>query len=97
VGYLAARGIVSGYADGTFRPSNPATRGQIAKIIVLGEGWPLDTSGGPHFTDVPPGYVFYPCAGYIPRPPECRQHGSSQAPTLLADSHDVARPRLGKQ
>jgi hypothetical protein len=29
------RGIVSGYADGTFRPFNDATRGQIAKIVHL--------------------------------------------------------------
>jgi hypothetical protein len=27
------RGIISGYADNTFRPSNNATRGQIAKIV----------------------------------------------------------------
>jgi 5'-nucleotidase/UDP-sugar diphosphatase len=26
-------GIVSGYADGTFRPQNYATRGQVAKIM----------------------------------------------------------------
>ena len=57
--YLAARGVVSGYADGTFRPSANTTRGQLAKIIVLGENWPPDTTGGPHFADVPPGYVFY--------------------------------------
>jgi hypothetical protein len=60
VSYLAEHGIVSGYADGTFRPSATATRGQVAKIVVLAEGWPPDTSGGPHFADVPPGYVFYP-------------------------------------
>jgi hypothetical protein len=27
------RGIISGYADGTFRPGNNATRGQISKIV----------------------------------------------------------------
>jgi hypothetical protein len=26
-------GVLGGYADGTFRPNNPATRGQIAKIV----------------------------------------------------------------
>jgi beta propeller repeat protein len=57
--YLASRGVISGYADGTFRPSNLTTRGQLAKIIVLGEGWAIDTSRGPHFSDVPPGAVFY--------------------------------------
>jgi hypothetical protein len=28
-------GIINGYADGTFRPSNNATRGQISKIVYL--------------------------------------------------------------
>jgi hypothetical protein len=56
---LLARGVISGYADHTFRPANPVTRGQICKIVVLAEGWPFDTSGGPHFTDVPPSDPFY--------------------------------------
>jgi predicted extracellular nuclease len=30
---LACRGIISGYDDGTFRPFNDITRGQIAKIV----------------------------------------------------------------
>jgi hypothetical protein len=29
-------GIVSGYSDGTFRPGNNATRGQLSKIVDLG-------------------------------------------------------------
>ena len=28
-----AHGIISGYTDGTFRPGNNATRGQICKIV----------------------------------------------------------------
>jgi len=31
---LAARGIVSGYGDGTFRPGEPVSRQQFAKMIV---------------------------------------------------------------
>jgi hypothetical protein len=27
------RGIISGYRDGTFRPGNNATRGQICKMV----------------------------------------------------------------
>jgi hypothetical protein len=30
---LACQGIVSGYADGTFKPDNLVTRGQLAKIV----------------------------------------------------------------
>ena len=51
--------IVTGYSDGTFRPDNNVTRAQLCKIIVLAEGWPIDTTGGPHFSDVPSGHPFY--------------------------------------
>jgi hypothetical protein len=57
--YLACNGIISGYPDHTFRPYNNATRGQMTKIVVLGFGMPVDTRGGPHFSDVPPGSAFY--------------------------------------
>jgi hypothetical protein len=29
------------------------------KIVVGGRGWTIDTTGGPHFTDVPQGSTFY--------------------------------------
>src|SRR6185295_497898 len=51
--------IISGYADGTFRPNNMVTRGQLSKIVVLSKDWPMYTRGGPHFTDVPTNYMFY--------------------------------------
>ena len=54
------RGIISGYSDGTFRPADPVTRGQLSKIIVAAQGWALNTTGGPHFNDVATGNVFYP-------------------------------------
>ncbi len=53
------RGIISGYSDGTFRPSAPVTRGQLSKIMVVAQGWTLDTSGGPHFSDVAVSSIFY--------------------------------------
>jgi hypothetical protein len=52
-------GLVSGYADGTFRPESEVTRGQLCKILVIAEGWEIDTGGGPHFTDVPADDPFY--------------------------------------
>ncbi|HZD59962.1 MAG TPA: S-layer homology domain-containing protein [Anaerolineae bacterium] len=48
----AERGLISGYPDGTFRPLAPVERQEIAKIIVLAEGYPISTSG-PRFADVP--------------------------------------------
>jgi hypothetical protein len=55
---LACRGIVSGYPDGTFRPSNSVSRGQIAKIVSnaagLAEGHYTQT-----FEDIPTSHTFY--------------------------------------
>ena len=52
-------GILSGYSDHTFHPFASITRGQLSKLIVGAAAWPIDTSGGPHFTDVAPGSTFY--------------------------------------
>jgi hypothetical protein len=51
--WLACRGVISGYSDGTFRPYNNTTRGQLTKIITLAEGWPIYTPPTPNFSDVP--------------------------------------------
>ncbi|MBF6614694.1 MAG: S-layer homology domain-containing protein [Chloroflexi bacterium] len=59
VDWLTCRGIVSGYADGTFRPFNPATRAQIVKMVVAGEGWDLIAPEEPTFSDVQPADWFY--------------------------------------
>ncbi|MBD7984880.1 S-layer homology domain-containing protein [Sporosarcina sp. Sa2YVA2] len=49
---LAARTIIGGYPDGTFKPGNPITRGQAASIIA--KMLKLDTTNvkNPGFTDV---------------------------------------------
>jgi hypothetical protein len=57
---LACRGIVQGYSDGTFRPNNPVTRGQISKMASLSAGFvepvpPTQQS----FEDVPYGSPFW--------------------------------------
>lgn len=57
--YLANAGVISGYTDNSFRPNNNATRGQFSKMIVLAEGWQIDLTGAPHFTDTPPDHPFY--------------------------------------
>lgn len=59
VEYLASRSIVSGYSDWTFRPSSNATRGQFAKMTVLGMGWQPLSPATPTFADVPPNSPFY--------------------------------------
>jgi hypothetical protein len=59
----AADGIVSGYADGTFRPNNYVTRGQLSKIDVIAASqvfhWEILNPATPTFSDVPPGSAFY--------------------------------------
>jgi hypothetical protein len=51
--------IVSGYSDGTFRPFNNVTRGQLSKIVVVAAGWPILNPPTPTFSDVPPESAFY--------------------------------------
>ena len=60
VSNLVNRGIISGYKDGTYRPNQPITRAQAAKILagVL----KLDTTTAQAtFTDVPVSYEHYRC------------------------------------
>ena len=55
---LACRGIISGYADGTFRPGENVTRGQLSKIVANAAGY--DNDPGPQiYEDVPTGHTFY--------------------------------------
>lgn len=60
VRYLYCADVISGYGDGTFRPFNNTTRGQLTKIVVLALGWTLEgcPSTG-HFSDVLPGDPFF--------------------------------------
>jgi len=57
--YLYCHGAISGYGDGTFRPFNLTTRGQLTKIVVLAEGWTIYTPPTPTFRDVPATDTFY--------------------------------------
>ena len=55
---LACRGIISGYADGTFKPNNQVTRGQLAKIVSNSAGF-AETPTQQTFEDVLPTNTFY--------------------------------------
>jgi hypothetical protein len=54
---LACRGIINGYADGTFRPNNNVTRGQLSKIVSNSAGF-SDPQPNQMFEDVPVGSTF---------------------------------------
>ncbi|MDQ2809080.1 MAG: S-layer homology domain-containing protein [Chloroflexota bacterium] len=60
--YLACHGVISGYSDGTFKPFNNTTRGQMTKIVTLAFNIALVTPPALEnrtFTDVTPDNVFY--------------------------------------
>jgi outer membrane protein assembly factor BamB len=56
---LACKGILGGYADGTFRPNADVTRGQLSKIVANSAGF-NEPASGQTFEDVPPDSTFYP-------------------------------------
>ena len=56
------KGVIGGYADGTFRPSNPVTRAQAAKILAGAFELNLKNVKNPRFMDVP---VTHPNYKYI--------------------------------
>jgi hypothetical protein len=55
---LVSRNILTGYSDGTFRPNNAVTRGQLSKIVANAAGFTEPVSGQ-LFQDIPPGSTFY--------------------------------------
>jgi hypothetical protein len=55
---LACRGIVNGYSDGTFRPNDSVTRGQLSKMVSNAAGY-VEPVGAQMFADVVPGSTFY--------------------------------------
>jgi hypothetical protein len=55
---LACQGVMSGYDDGTFRPNNEVTRGQLSKIVANSAGY-NDPVSGQTFEDVDPTSTFY--------------------------------------
>jgi hypothetical protein len=57
---LACRGIVSGYQDGTFRPANTLSRGQLAKVVAGGAGFTDSIPAARQtFADVPASHPFW--------------------------------------
>ena len=56
---LTERGAISGYTDGTFRPNNDITRGQIMKVVVIANDLSAPLPTNPTFTDVPSTHPFF--------------------------------------
>ncbi len=47
---LAEEGIIGGYPDGTFRPENPVTRAEFAKMVA--RAFAIRPAGEPRFSDI---------------------------------------------
>jgi hypothetical protein len=56
---LACRGVISGYADGTFRPNDNVTRGQLAKLLSNAGRMQPGNTQAQTFQDVPPTHTFH--------------------------------------
>ena len=59
INYLADKGIIGGYEDGTFRPSNPIAKKHIASMLVKALNLPKDNLKNPNYADVPTTHVYY--------------------------------------
>jgi len=57
--WAVEEGIVGGYKDGTFRPSEKCTRGQIAMFLWRFDGRKAPQSSAQTFSDVPTSSKFY--------------------------------------
>lgn len=58
IAWAAGESIVTGYADGTYRPTLPTTRGELAAMLHRFAGSPPVPTGAPTFSDVGPGHTF---------------------------------------
>ncbi|MEK5184025.1 S-layer homology domain-containing protein [Solibacillus sp. FSL W7-1324] len=56
---LQQRGIIQGFADGTFRPNAEVTRGQAAKILAGALGLDTVNVTDPGFNDIPKNHQYY--------------------------------------
>ena len=61
---LACLGIINGYPDGTFKPNNNVTRGQLSKIVSNSAGF-SDNQTTRMFEDVPVGSTFFQYIGRL--------------------------------
>jgi hypothetical protein len=61
---LACLGLINGYPDGTFKPNNNVTRGQLSKIVSNSAGF-ADNQTTQMFQDVPVGSTFFQFIGRL--------------------------------
>lgn len=57
---MSERGVVSGYGDGSFRPDNPISREEFAKMISVTFSLDLSVTDDVYYSDVPPDRWSFP-------------------------------------
>jgi uncharacterized protein YkwD len=96
IGLLAACGVVTGYADGTFGPDDPVLRQQFAKMIALATNWDVTQVLWCPFSDIQSGLdTNDPCypAAYIAA---CAARGvvTGETTSTFGPYHEVTRAQL---
>ncbi len=91
-GATAAMCSARGLAHPCFLPNDPISRAQAVSIVVRAYRWPINTSGGPHFSDVPTSNFAY---GTIET---CYNRGvvSGIGGGLFAPNANVTRAQIAK-
>lgn len=59
INYMAQRGLISGFPDGTFQPAGTVTRAQMAQMLVKSNTMTAKQGPEVHFTDVTPDHWAY--------------------------------------
>ncbi|XID90458.1 S-layer homology domain-containing protein [Paenibacillaceae bacterium WGS1546] len=57
---MSSRNVVSGYEDGSFRPDNPISREEFAKMIAVTFSLDLSVTQDVYYSDIPPTRWSYP-------------------------------------
>ena len=57
---MSSRNVVSGYEDGSFRPENPISREEFAKMIAVTFSLDLSVTQNVYYSDIPPTRWSYP-------------------------------------
>ncbi|MCC5951734.1 MAG: S-layer homology domain-containing protein [Acidimicrobiia bacterium] len=63
--WMVAADLAGGYADGSFRPTNPVSRQAVAAFLHRLAGEPAPSAGTDAFSDVPPGHPFRTAIGWL--------------------------------
>ncbi|SFE59285.1 S-layer homology domain-containing protein [Alteribacillus iranensis] len=88
---LADEGIIHGYSDGTYRPSNTIVRGQVAAMLVAAFDLPTDDNAEPPFEDLNPESYFTPYAAAVKEAGLIRGREDN---TIFAAGMDLPRQQM---